>query len=77
MSFPEINFQPKGPEAIRSRMSEIQARIEAPQREEFQDRLDKAKKGTPDLSLAQSDQAEVSPMESLAHCPQPILPISM
>ena len=47
MSFPEINFQPKGPEAIRSRMSEIQARIEAPQREEFQDRLDKAKKGTP------------------------------
>ncbi len=46
MSFPEIDFQPKGPASIRSRMSEIRARLDAPKREEFQAQLDKAK-GTP------------------------------
>lgn len=46
MNFPEIDFQPKGPAAIRSRMSEIRSRLDAPKREEFQDQLDKAK-GTP------------------------------
>ena len=46
MSIPEIDFQPKGPDSIRSRMNEIRARMEAPKREEFQQQLDKAN-GTP------------------------------
>ena len=46
MSIPEIDFQPKGPEVIRARMREIQARLDGPKREEFQLQLDKAK-GTP------------------------------
>ena len=46
MSIPEIDFQPKGPEVIRARMHEIQARLESPKREEFQRQLDKMK-GTP------------------------------
>ena len=46
MSFPEIDFQPKGPESIRARMNEIRARLEAPKREEFQHKLDQVK-GTP------------------------------
>ena len=46
MSFPEIDFEPRGRDAIRSRVSEIRARLEAPKREEFQKQLDKVN-GTP------------------------------
>lgn len=46
MNIPDIDFQPKGPAAIRTRMSEIREKFEASKREEFQDTLDKAK-GTP------------------------------
>jgi hypothetical protein len=46
MSFPEIDFQPKGPASIRARMDEIKARLDGPKGEEFQQQLDKAK-GTP------------------------------
>lgn len=41
MSFPEIDFQPKGPDAIRSRMDEIRARMTAGRRQEFQNQLDR------------------------------------
>jgi hypothetical protein len=46
MSIPEIDFQLKGPAAVRARMSEIRSRLDGPKREAFQDQLDKAK-GTP------------------------------
>ena len=51
MMFPEINFEPKGPDGIRGRMNEIRSRLEAGQREEFQAQLDQATRakfdGTP------------------------------
>ena len=44
MSFPEIDFQPKGPESIRTRMNEIRARLEGPKKEaEFEKRFNAAK----------------------------------
>ena len=46
MSIPEIDFQPKGPDSIRARMSELRGKIDAPKREEFQRKLDKVN-GTP------------------------------
>jgi hypothetical protein len=47
MSIQDFEFQLKGPEAIRSRMEELRARLQGPKKEEFQKQLEKVNKGTP------------------------------
>ena len=68
MSFPDIDFQPKGPDSIRARMNEIRARLEAPKREEFQRQLDQAK-GTPAPLSGSIGPGGVSSNEKLGTLP--------
>jgi soluble lytic murein transglycosylase-like protein len=68
MSFPEINFQPKGPDSIRARMNDIRSRMEAPRREEFQHQLDQAR-GTPAPLSGSIGPGGVSSSENLGTLP--------
>lgn len=42
MNFPDFDFRPKGPEAIRSRVQELRGRIDSLRHDEFQNQLDQA-----------------------------------